>query len=204
MADPSPLPSPEAHALWARVVERIIHGFAHGLNNRLLVLMGGRDLLEPPASADAELLALLDGELDGLDSDVRLMRRLVVRDSEAEPTDPAELLEASRRLMERHRSVRQLDLRWEVPGGLPAVEVVPSAALRALLLLAAGAAEGAGEQSVVLEARVAGDGLVIEVVGAAPPPPAHVEAARLELGSGSGRLEEREGRPMLVLPVVRG
>lgn len=170
---------------WGRILGRIIQGFAHDLNNRLLVLMGVRDLLEPAAGADAGLLELFDGELDGLERDVRLLRRLDAGEDAIETVDPGDLLTATRALHRQHRGLQAVEVEWRIPVGLPAVAARPSAALQALLLMLAASAETAleaGAREASVEARAGGGAVVVGLTPAVPASHPYLEAvgARLE------------------------
>lgn len=191
---------------WGEVLGRIVQGFTHDLNNRLLVLVGVRDLIEPDG-ADAGLLELFDRELEGLETENRLLRRLVVPDAETEACSPRELLDDARALHRRHRGLQSVEVEWTVPPDLPAIEVVPSALVRALLLVLAAAGEEAlrrGEEEGTVVAEGGADGVVIAV---RPGPEAgndRLRAAAAVLEPMGARLTADDDGVRLLVPAVAG
>ena len=191
---------------WGEVLGRIVQGFTHDLNNRLLVLVGVRDLLEPDG-ADAGLLELFDRELEGLETENRLLRRLVVPDAEAEACSPRELLDDARALHRRHRGLQSVEVEWTVPPDLPAIEVVPSALVRALLLVLAASGEETlrrGEDEAAVIAEGGADGVVIGVEPAPEPGNDRLRAAADLLEPMGARLTADDGGVRLLVPAVAG
>jgi hypothetical protein len=193
--------------VWSRVMARIVQGFIHDINNRLVVLVGVRDLLEEPDGVDATLLSLLDREVAGLGDGAALLRRMVADEGEPEVASAGELLGAGRELHAHHRGLDRVSVEWRIPAGLPAVHLPEAAFLRALLLLLAGSAttaraEGA-EPAVVADAGVEGGRLVVRI---APGPMGggYVEAARVASDRCGGRVEVGDGDCRLTVPAFTG
>lgn len=181
---------------WGEVVERIVQGFTHDLNNRLLVLVGVRDLLEPPAPADDELLELLDRELDGLENETRLLRRLVVPDAEAEPCDPREILDTARQLHRRHRGLQGIEVQWLMEEPLPAIHAAPSDLLQATLLALAAsgrAALDAGADSAEIRAHAEAGRLLLTLAPGAAATSPFVAAAGAAAERAGGGLDATAG-----------
>lgn len=179
---------------WGDVAEQIVQGLAHEINNRLLALMGVRELGE--GGLDPELLRLFDDELSRLEAANRVLRRLGQRSEGPEILEGSALLDGVRELHARNASLRGLRTEWSVAAGLPAVRVDPVAAERALLWLLAscGAAAGAVAGPLTVTASSEGETLLAQVTPSAGEPGAGPTRA-LE---GAGATVERTGAGVLV------
>lgn len=181
---------------WEEVAERIIRGLAHDINNRLLALMGIREL--GADGLDPELLRLFDDELGRLEAANRLLGRLGETPGTVDVETAEALLGRVRELHARNSALRGVRTAWTVPDRLPAVRCDDVRVERALLrVLDAGgrAAAGAGGDLDVRALDVAG-ALALRVVprppaGAGEPLTAELEAAGLLVAESAEGLELR-------------
>ena len=159
---------------WDEVAERIIRGLTHDMNNRLLALIGIRELGED--GPDSELLRLFDDELARLEAANRLLGRLGEAPGTVDVHTADALLGGVRELHARNSALRGVRTTWTVPAGLPAVRCDGVRVERALLrvLDASGRAALAGGRHLEVSARAAGGALAIAIV---PAPPGAVEGA---------------------------
>ena len=173
------------------VREEILRGITHDLNNRVLALMGVRELAEE--GLDASLHALFGEEVSRLEEVTGLLRRLMEEPAAEEVMEAGPLLETVRALHERHAGLRRRPVAWRVAAGLPAVRADPVVAMRTLLgaLAVAGHAAAGGEaaRSPTLSARGDGGRLVVEI---RPwPAGARVEGAGFEAAAAGDGLVVR-------------
>lgn len=152
---------------WGEVSSAILLGLAHELNNRVLALMGVRELAED--GTDGELLSLFGEELGRLERVAAQLRLLGEAPGGEEVVEARALLDSVRALNERNASLRGVASDWVLASALPAVRVDPSAALRALLTIlhAAGAAAREAGGALTVSAR-GSDGTVLVEVRPAP------------------------------------
>lgn len=178
---------------WTEVSEQILLGLAHEINNRLLALMGIRELGEH-GPLDAELLRLFDDELVRLESANRILRRLGEADGGPETVEGSALLEGVREIHARNAALRGVRTEWSVADALPAVRLPPVAAERALLRALASSGRAAGEGGVAVEVSAAGeDGALLAELSPAPRSPGPLSAleragATVEAGPGGIRI----------------
>ena len=173
---------------WPAVAEGILQGLTHEMNNRLLALMGVRELAED--GLDAELARLFDDELVRLETAVALLRRLGEGPGPAEVVEAEPVISVVRELHARNALLRGLRTEWEVGGSLPAIRASVVRAERALLTALAGSGEAALNAATRVEVKVSADdgGVLVEV---RPVPAGAAGWAELEaLGAGC---RSREG-----------
>lgn len=185
---------------WDVVAERIIRGLAHDMNNRLLALMGIREL--GADGLDPELLRLFDDELARLEAANRLLARLGETTGTVDVETAEGLLGRVRELHARNAALRGLRTSWTVPAGLPAVRCDGVRVERALLrLLDAGGRAAAGRgRALEVSARTADGAVTLTVVPA--PEPGLEDRLATELGSvGLLRGDAPEGLELRFLPL---
>ncbi|MBW3552048.1 MAG: hypothetical protein KY466_00990 [Gemmatimonadetes bacterium] len=181
---------------WDVVAERIIRGLAHDVNNRLLALMGIREL--GAEGLDPELLRLFDDELARLEATNRLLGRLGETPGTVDVETTEGLLSRVRELHARNSALRGVRTAWRVPPGLPAVRCDGVRVERALLrvLDASGRAAALSGRDIEVTARPADGAVALTIV---PGPPgaldgalsAELDAAGLIRGEAADRLELR-------------
>lgn len=181
---------------WNVVAERIIRGLAHEMNNRLLALLGIREL--GAEGLDPELLRLFDDELARLETVNRLLGRLGEAPGSVDVETADGLLTRVRELHGRNSALRGVRTGWRIPPGLPAVRCDAVRVERALLrvLDASGRAAALSGRETEVTARPADGGVALTIV---PGPPgvlddelsADLEAAGLRRGEAADRLELR-------------
>lgn len=148
---------------WSEVAEQILLGLAHEINNRLLALMGVRELAED--GLDRDLLLLFDDELARLGAANRLIARLGERTGAPDFIRAETLLASVRELHARNAALRGVRTDWVVAAGLPTLRIDAIAAERALLraLASSGHAAAAAGEGVRVSAREEADALVLDV-----------------------------------------
>lgn len=151
-------------ASWEDVRGEILRGITHDLNNRVLALMGVRELAEE--GLDASLLQLFGDEVVRLERTAGLLRRLAEEPAGEEVVEAAPLLATVRDLHARHAGLRQRAVAWVVADHLPALRSDPVRAARVLLRVLAtsgrAAAEEGGEEGPRVRAGEEAGRLVVE------------------------------------------
>ncbi|HUG40448.1 MAG TPA: hypothetical protein VMM12_08180 [Longimicrobiales bacterium] len=148
---------------WSEVSDQILLGLAHDINNRLLALMGVRELAED--GVDGALLRLFDEELARLGAATRLIRRLAEPTGSADVAEAKPLLTTIQALHARNAALRRVRTEWAVEGGLPAVRLDAIAAERGILrvLASSGHAAAAAGTGVRVAAREEAGAVVLDI-----------------------------------------
>ncbi|MGR3500403.1 MAG: ATP-binding protein [Limimaricola soesokkakensis] len=137
-------------------IGQLTGGVAHDFNNLLMAVMGNLDLLSRHVAEDARATRLIDGAIQGAQRGAALTQRLLAfarrQELSVEPRDLAELVRGSEELL--RRSVGDLvELRFDLPQGLPRAQVDGNQFDLALLNLAVNARDamtGGGSLDVAL------------------------------------------------------
>jgi signal transduction histidine kinase len=220
---PSPTPARVWGDQWLRVNEKVLKGLNHQLTNRVASIDGVVGVLEPGEPLDEQMLAALRGELQRLDTLLRLYRLLPAEPSVApEPVRLQDVLSQVVELHTYHSDLRSVPCELiEDPDAEP-VCVRPSALLRSLLVLlesAAGHARRSGSEApIVLRLMGRGAHVAIAVEGPSPTTDALfsgggslVDAVRSSVAHVDGSIEATRGstdagpfiRYELTLPSLR-
>jgi signal transduction histidine kinase len=108
------------------MIGQLTGGVAHDFNNLLMAVIGNLDLLRKRAPPDPTALRLIDGAMQGAQRGAALTQRLLAfarrQDLKIEPTDPAQLMQGMKNLIERSIG-SQIELIMQIGPDLPPVMV---------------------------------------------------------------------------------
>jgi PAS domain S-box-containing protein len=120
-------------------IGQLTGGVAHDFNNLLMAVMGNLDLLRKRLVNDARAQRLIDGALQGAQRGAALTQRMLAFARQQElktgSADLADLLSGMRDLLDRSLGP-QIELKLDMPGGLPPAQVDPNQIELAVLNLA--------------------------------------------------------------------
>lgn len=114
--------SADASAEWMGIVEEMMRGIGHALNNRAAALSAVIELTSPPAEEPAVIREILTGEMDKVQAIVQVLRSVGMPRNEVEAFAPADVVPDVRRVLEYHAEWRD---------GPPAIEGNDAAPIRA-------------------------------------------------------------------------
>jgi PAS domain S-box-containing protein len=107
-------------------IGQLTGGVAHDFNNLLMAVMGNLDLLRKRIPDDPRLQRLVEGAIQGAERGASLTQRLLAfarqQDLRAVPVDLRGLIEGMGDLLERSLGPR-IELRLDIPQGLPAARI---------------------------------------------------------------------------------
>lgn len=120
-------------------IGQLTGGVAHDFNNLLMAVMGNLDLLRKRLADDARAQRLIDGALQGAQRGAALTQRMLAfakqQDLKTGSADLADLLTGMRDLLDRSLGP-QIELKLDIPAGLPPAQVDPNQIELAVLNLA--------------------------------------------------------------------
>ena len=182
---------------WELLLEELLRGLVHSINNRVTALSAFAEL----AAMDDELpeTGMLRQEIRRLHGVSTMVGVLATRSEDAEALELSGVLDTALQIHEHHPRSRVVQCRLEKSGMLLPVRVPRWALLRVLLLFvdsAKRAADAAGESHAAIE--VIGDETSVRVRGATREPLGE-DVARYAAMCG-GELVAEEGGQVLVLP----
>jgi hypothetical protein len=191
-----------AAAEWTRIVEDVMRGIGHALNNRAAALSAVIELTAPPAEEPAVIREILRGEMDKVQAIVQVLRSVGGARSDAEAFTPGDVAGDARLVLEYHAEWRDRIPGIDAGGAAPirAPRWMFTRALVALACAMLPSRTGAGAVRIATE-----DDWVVVRADAAAPSPLVVELAVAmggePLGKGVGfrlptlaALRRREGR----------
>jgi hypothetical protein len=196
----SPALSAAAVAEWVRLVEGVLRGVAHGLNNRAAALAALVELTSAPAEQPAVLREILDTEQQRVRDLVRAVRTIGAPSSNVEALLPDDVAADVRAVLNQHPDLRDGAVRIEIARSAP-IRASRWAFGRALLALAAGLSGGTRGTPRTL-AIVADDDWLILAADAAGSAPSTL-AAELARHMGGEPLDGRYGIRLPTLAALR-
>jgi hypothetical protein len=169
--------SADAAAEWNRIVESVLRGVAHSLNNRAAALAAVAELIADPADRPEALREILATEQDRVRDLVRALQTIGAGGSEAEALMPADVAADVAVVMQHHPDLREGVVEIDASQGAP-VRATRWMFARVVLVLAAGLAGGPRWQPRRLAMRTVDDWLSIAAEHPAPTPRLASELAR--------------------------
>lgn len=128
------------HAQKLEAIGQLTGGIAHDFNNLLMAVLGSLELLDRRLPDDPQARRLFDNAMQGARRGATLVNRMLSyarrQDLNPEPTEIAGLVTGMKPLIERTVGPR-IDVRVNIPAGMPAVLTDPVQLESALLNLAA-------------------------------------------------------------------
>jgi hypothetical protein len=197
--DSPPALSAAAVAEWVRLIEGVLRGVAHGLNNRAAALSALAELTSEPAEQPTVLREILDTEQQRVRDLVRVVRTIGAPRGDIEALLPDDVVDDVRAVLEHHPELRDGAVRIEVAHSTP-IRASRWAFARALLALAAGLSGGTRGTPRTLSILAEGEWLVVvAATGSAPP----TLAAQLARHMGGEPLDGRYGIRLPTLAALR-
>ncbi|MBI5481140.1 MAG: HAMP domain-containing protein [Deltaproteobacteria bacterium] len=158
---------------------RLAAGLAHEIGNPLGAMLGYVEILQRPGQGDdpglaQDLLERLHREIERIH---RIMQDLLAYSrpppERVLPVDVGEVVQAALELMRPQPRFREVDLRSEIPDGLPPVTASPGRLTQVLVNLLLNAADAvAGRGEVCIRACRDGESVLVEVADSGPGVPA--------------------------------
>ena len=196
----SPALSAAAAAEWLRLVEGVLRGVAHGLNNRAAALAALAELTSEPAEQPAVLREILGTEQERVRELVRAVRTIGASNGDVEALLPDDVVAEVRAVLGQHPDLRDGAVRIEVARSAP-IRASRWAFRRALLALAAGLSGGTRGTPRTLSI-VADDEWLILAADASGNAPSRL-AAELAHHMGGEPLDGRYGIRLPTLAALR-
>jgi hypothetical protein len=199
-AKPSPALSAAAAAEWGALVESVLRGVAHGLNNRGAALAALIELTSEPAEQPAVLREILETEQRRVRDLVQAVRTIGAPSGDAEALMPEDVVADARAVIDQHPDLRDGALQIDVAQASP-VRASRQTFARLLLALAAGLIGGTRTRPRRLSVATAGDWLIVaaDASGVAM----STLAAELARQVGGELLADRYGIRMPTLAALR-
>jgi C4-dicarboxylate-specific signal transduction histidine kinase len=167
-----------ADAVWLRVLEGLIAGIHHALNNRLGTVSAVSQVLEGDLPPGHPLAGSLSAEVRRMEDTVASLRDLGHRGGDATAIQLEPILERALQLFTLNPGTRDVSIDVRLPDGLLPLRVSAARLLRALLILLSAAAARTGPGAAPIRVRASGDDrwleLSIDVVGRAMAEPERV------------------------------
>ena len=199
-AKPSPALTAVAAAEWAGLVESVLRGIAHGLNNRAAALAALMELTSEPAEQPTVLREILESEQRRVRDLVQAVRTIGAPSGDAEALMPQDVVADARAVLEQHPDLRDGAVQIDVAQVSP-VRASRQTFARLLLALAAGLTGGTRTKPRRLAVTTEGDWLI--VAADASDGPASTLAAELARHVGGEPLDDRYGIRMPTLAALR-
>lgn len=204
----SPESSAGAHGEWDGLVESVLRGIAHALNNRAAALSAVMELSRDPGEDPGAVTSILGSELERVSDLVGAVRSMLSSKGGADAIAPADAAAEALAVLLLHADLRDRRLTIDASGAQP-IRVPRWMFVRALVVLGANAGRAAAVTNVLVTAD--GDWLVARVddAGASLGEPTPylaelalaMDGAPLKSGEGYGfrvptlaALRRREGR----------
>jgi hypothetical protein len=199
LSDAAPALSPGAVAEWVRLVEAVLRGVAHALNNRAAALAALVELTSEPPERPAVLREILDTEQQRVRDIVRAVRTIGAPRGDAEALLPDDVAGDVRVVLEQHPELREGAVLIEVAHNTP-IRASRWAFGRALLALTTGLTGGSRSRPRRLTIASEGDWLMLAGDASGR---ASALAAELARHMGGEPLEGRYGIRLPTLAALR-
>ena len=198
-SDSLPVLSAAAVAEWIRLVEGVLRGVAHALNNRAAALAALVELTSEPAEQPAVLHEILNTEQQRVRDIVRAVLTIGAPPGDAEALLPDDIATDVRAVLDQHPDLRDGAVQIAVGNSTP-IRASRWAFGRALLALAAGLTGGTRGQPRTLAIVTEGDWLVLAADASGS---ASTLAAELARHMGGEPLDGRYGIRLPTLAALR-
>jgi hypothetical protein len=199
-AKPSPALSAAAAAEWTGLVESVLRGIAHGLNNRAAALAALIELTSEPAEQPPVLREILETEQRRVRDLVQAVRTIGAPGGDAEALMPEDVVADARAVLEQHPDLRDGAVQIDVAQVSP-VRAPRQTFARLVLALAAGLGGGTRTKPRRLAVTTEGDWLILAADASAGP--TSTLAAELARHVGGELLADRYGIRMPTLAALR-
>lgn len=196
--------SADALREWCEVVEHVLRGIAHSLNNRASALVAVLELARDPDEEWSGTSSILGSELERVQELVQVTRTLGTAGADAEAFLPADAAATAARVLAFHAGLRERTIETETSAAPPA-RAARGMFIRALVCLVADASLRAAPGDplrLTLSAGDEDDWIAVRVSGAAGPSTSRC-AAELAAGMGGEMLPGVCGFRVPALAAVR-
>lgn len=200
ISDSPPALSAAAVAEWVRLVEGVLRGVAHALNNRGAALAALVELTSEPAERPAVLRDILETERQRVRDLVQAVRLIGAARGDVEALLPEDVASDVRAVLEQHPDLRDGAVQIDVAQNTP-IRASRWAFGRAIMALAAGLTGGTRSRPRSLAIATEGDWLVL--AGDASGREASTLARELARHMGGEPLDGRYGIRLPTLAALR-